>query len=341
MSEVVLTPRALLSLLFNGQRARDVLEAAHELGIIEALGGPPVTLVELADRFGFVPGRLFKFFDCLESLGLVERDQPEDNFESASFRLRDGVLPACRAVLDDGSQERDREKFAWHDIHGQLPAVLRGEHSIAPSAFEWPIETEAQLADFEASMATGIGPMLEAFRQPKLYDVLKCQRRLLDVGGGNGALAAGLLDVHEDLAIDVYNVPDAQALVEATASSRGLEDRLGFVGGDFLKETLPTGYDAMCFVRTLHDWPADVSRELIRKAFESLEAGGVILIAEEFRNPERLAAQFFWTYFLMGVDSCVSRLREVEFYFDALDRQGFRELSCATGGPYEIVLGFR
>ncbi|MEL6760573.1 MAG: methyltransferase, partial [Myxococcota bacterium] len=320
---------------------RDVLDAAHELGILEALGGPPVTLGELAERFGFVPGRLFKFFDCLESLGLVERDQPEDSFESASFRLRDGVLSACRAVLDDGSQERDREKFAWHDIHGQLPAVLRGEHSIAPSAFQWPIETEAQLADFEASMAVGIGPMLESFRQPRIYDVLQRRQRILDVGGGNGALAAGLLEIHEKLAIDVYNVPDARALVQATASNRGLQDRLGFVGGDFLKEALPAGYDAMCFVRTLHDWPADVSRELLRKAFDSLKADGVILIAEEFRNPERLAAQFFWTYFLTGVDSCVSRLREVEFYLGALDRQGFRELSCVAGGPYEIVLGFR
>ena len=77
---------------------------------------------------------------------------------------------------------------------------------------------------------------------------------------------------------------------------------------------MPRGYDVLSFIRVLHDWPADVARLLPRKPHEALAPGGRIVICEEFRTRDRLAVQLFWTYFLIGVDACVSRLREVEWY---------------------------
>jgi hypothetical protein len=112
------------------------------------------------------------------------------------------------------------------------------------------------------------------------------------------------------------------------------------VGGDFLREPLPRGYSALSFVRVLHDWPEDTARTLLRAAFEALPAGGRVLICEEFRTPERLAAQFFWSYFLMGVDACVSRLREVDFYTRALEALGFHQVRVLPG-PFELVTAVR
>ncbi|HZI14218.1 MAG TPA: methyltransferase [Myxococcus sp.] len=334
------SPRALLHLLFNGARAVDVVEASLSLGLLDALEPGPVTLGEWASRHGLVPGRLYKLLDCLESLGLVQREQDSDALESARYRAVPGLRSAAEAVLGPRSLERDRERYAWGELHGRLPQVLRGEHSMPPAAFDWPPRTREQVEGFEASMAAGLPPILETF-QAHAARLWKDGGRLLDVGGGDGTLAAHLARAHPGLAVDVYNLPATAPLVARTREAWGLSpERLGFVGGDFLHEPLPRGYDALCFVRVLHDWPADTARALLKAAWDALPPGGRVLICEEFRTPERLAAQFFWSYFLIGVDSCVSRLREVEHYLRVLEETGFTGASVLPG-PFELVVATR
>jgi hypothetical protein len=93
----------------------------------------------------------------------------------------------------------------------------------------------------------------------------------------------------------------------------------------------------MTFVRVLHDWPSEVALTLLRKAFEALAPGGRAVICEEFRTPDRLAQQFFWSYFLIGVDSCSSMLREVAEYAVLLTTAGFTEIEVLPG-PVEIIV---
>ncbi|MFL5345268.1 MAG: methyltransferase [Hyalangium sp.] len=336
MSTLEFTPRGLLHLLFNGARAIDVVQTAHELGLLEDLEAGPVTLRDLSQKHVLVPGRLYKFLDCLESMGLVKRVQETDAISEARYTAVKGLREAADKVVGPRSLERDREKYGWKELHGHLPEVLRGQKSMPRESFDWPPQTPEQVAGFEASMAAGLGPILEVFRThgDRLWGE---GQRLLEVGGGDGTLAAHLLEQHPGLAVDVYNLPATEALVTRTREAHRLGARLGFMGGDFLKEPLPKGYDVLSFVRVLHDWPAETARELMKAAYAALPSGGRILICEEFRTPERLTAQFFWSYFLMGVDSCVSRLREVEYYLQALKELGFRAPEVLPG-PFELVV---
>ncbi|MBJ6760140.1 ArsR family transcriptional regulator [Myxococcaceae bacterium JPH2] len=334
------SPRALLHLLFNGARAVDVLETALALGLLDVLEPGPVTLGALAAQHKLVPGRLYKFLDCLESLGLVKREQDSDALESARYRAVPGLRAAAEAVLGLHSLERDREQYAWQELRGRLPEVLRGAHSMSTASFDWPPRTASQVEGFESSMAAGLGPILETFRT-HAASLFSAGARLLDVGGGDGTLAGHLLRDHVGLSVDVYNLPATEPLVARTRQRfEHPPARMGFVGGDFLREALPTGYSALSFVRVLHDWPAEVARSLMKAAYEALPSGGRILICEEFRTPERLAAQFFWSYFLMGVDSCVSRLREVDFYLRTLEEVGFHAPHVKPG-PFELVVALK
>ncbi len=120
----------------------------------------------------------------------------------------------------------------------------------------------------------------------------------------------------------------------------GAGGRLGFVSGDFLREELPRDYDVLSFVRVLHDWPNDVASMLIRKAFDALPPGGRVIVCEELRDGERLAIQFFWSYFLIGLDTCVSRLREGAYYVEALEKAGFVECRVVPG-PFDVVVATR
>jgi demethylspheroidene O-methyltransferase len=328
--------RSLLALLLHADKALDLMRTASRLGLLERLDAGPVSLRDLAEATSARPLRLYKFLDGLESLGLVERRQSSDDLLDARYASSEPLVPAFEAVLGESSIERDRDRYPWREIHGRLEEVLAGG---LDARFAWPPMTDEDVRGFEQSMAAGCAPIQEAL--VAAYDeVFDSRTRWLDVGGGDGTVAERLLRADPRLSCDIFNLPQAAPLVAERARAAGLAGRLGFVAGDFLAGPLPEGYDVLSFVRVLHDWPADVARALLAKAANALPAGGRIVICEEFRTPDRLALQFFWTYFLLAIDGCTSRLREVEWYTEALAALGFADIRVIPG-PFDVVVATR
>jgi hypothetical protein len=66
---------------------------------------------------------------------------------------------------------------------------------------------------------------------------------------------------------------------------------------------------------------------------------GRIVVCEEFRTRYRFAIQFFWPYFLTG-DACTSRLREVEWYTEALAGLGYVDTRVIPG-PFDVLVATR
>jgi demethylspheroidene O-methyltransferase len=337
------TPRALLSLLFNGSKAIDVVQASLEIGLLAALDRAPATLGDLSSELGVVPLRLYKLLDCLETLGFVARTHEGDSLAETTYRGVEPLRAAVAAVVGPESQERDRDRHPWRAIEGRLGEVVRGDHAMPDDVFPWPPTGEGQVASFEASMAAGCAPIIESFTQgrEKLFAPPPGQARArwLDVGGGDGTLAHGVLARGAPVEAHVYNLPALRPLVERKMAALPA-GQLGFVSGDFLREDLPRGYDVLSFVRVLHDWPNDVASTLIRKAYAALPPGGRVIVCEELRDGERLAIQFFWSYFLIGLDNCVSRLREADFYLHAFAQAGFCDCSVLRG-PFDVVVATR
>jgi hypothetical protein len=337
-----LSARAFLHLLWNGSKAADVAQAALEVGLLDLLDAGPTTVREAAAKLGLIPGRLHKLLECLETLRLIGREHEGDDALAARYRSVEPLADAARAALGASSVERDRDRHPWRAIHGRLPDVLRGQRAIPADLFPWPLETAGQIEGFEASMSLGCLPIAESFlaggavtwRREPGKDI-----RLLDVGGGDGTLAERLIDATPGLRADVYNLPALEPLVMRRIAAR-TDGRLGWVAGDFLAEELPRGYDVISFVRVLHDWPTPTARTLLAKAHRALPRGGRILVCEEFRDAERLAIQFFWSYFLLGLDGCVSRLRERDFYLGALTEAGF-DHATVLPGAFEIIAAVR
>ena len=329
----IMNPRSLLSMLFHADKALDLVQTAREIGLISHLDAGPVTLAELAEATGSRPIRLYKFLDGLESIGLIVREQPSDELLDTRYTSREPLAAAVEAVLGDTSIERDRDKYPWREIHGRLREVLNGQ---LDTRFAWPPRSDQDMRAFEASMAAGCAPIVEALLEARNVLFGSARARWLDIGGGDGAVAEALLQKHPTLSCDVFNLPSVEPLVTGRAHDAGLEARLGFVAGNFLDGPLPAGYDVLSFIRVLHDWPADVARLLLTKAKEALRPGGRIVVCEEFRTRDRLAVQLFWTYFLIGVDGCVSRLREVEWYTDALENLGFINIRVIDGA-FDII----
>ena len=328
--------RSQLSLLVHADKALDLIRTARDLGMLPALDAGPVSLGVLAAHTRTRPLRLYKFLDGLESLGLVTRHQPSDELLETEYTSAEPLVPAVEAVLGETSIERERDRYPWREIHGQIPSVLAGK---LDARFAWPPANDDEMRAFERAMAAGCPPIIDAFRAAG-EQIFDGARRWLDVGGGDGTVMAAVLRSRPGLAGDVFNLASVEPLVLERRKAAEVESRMGFVAGDFLAGGFPRGYDVMSFVRVLHDWPADVARALLVKARDALRPGGRIVICEEFRDRDRLAVQFFWTYFLIGVDACVSRLREVEWYQTALAALDFDDFEVISG-PFDLIVATR
>ena len=123
---------------------------------------------------------------------------------------------------------------------------------------------------------------------------LSGRKRLLDLGGGPGTYAVFFCRATPELSATIFDKPTSESIATSIVHRYGLEDRIDFVGGDFLKDPLPQGYDVVWISQILHgDCPADAAK-LVKDAGKLLNPGGLLIVQDfvvdnDRRGPEHSA----------------------------------------------------
>lgn len=102
---------------------------------------------------------------------------------------------------------------------------------------------------------------------------------VVDVGGGRGALAIGILTAHPHLKGVVFDQPAVMEDARRAIAAAGLSGRCKAVGGDFFA-AVPEGGDAYLLKLILHDWDDERSVAILRACRRALPAGGRLLVVE-------------------------------------------------------------
>ena len=170
-------------------------------------------------------------------------------------------------------------------------ATGHGEDAVAPG----------QAAVYSTLMSATAGPLIEEIVDA--YSFAE-HRSVLDVGGGEGRLAAALAGRWPHLDVTVFDLPAVAERATAALAARGLADRVRAVPGDFREQPLPAGVDAVVLMRVLLDHGDDTVLALLRRARAALEPGGRLVIAEPFageRGARPVGEAYFALYlFAMG-----------------------------------------
>ncbi|KIF79548.1 hypothetical protein QR77_37880 [Streptomyces sp. 150FB] len=103
--------------------------------------------------------------------------------------------------------------------------------------------------------------------------------RVLDVGGGKGAVLTSVLRANPHLDGILFDRPAVLERTEKTGFLTPLRDRCTTASGDFFQE-LPTGADAHLLCSVLHDWDDHEAIEILSRSREALAAEGRVLICE-------------------------------------------------------------
>lgn len=258
--------------------------AAAELRIADHLTNGPKNVDELARATGSHAPSLHRLLRALASLELcIER-------EDGSFALS----PMGSLLRTDGSHSLRSwvlwwGKYQWPLWGNLLYSVKTGESArkLATGTEGFGhLERDAEVAAvFNHAMAQLT--RLVAAEVVRVYDFAG-MRRIVDVGGGYGALLAAVLEAHPDAHGVLYDLPHAIEGARVHLANAGLQKRCEFSTGNFF-DSVPHGADAYLLKAVIHDWNDEQSTIILRNCRRAIQQHGKLLLVERIM-PERLEA---------------------------------------------------
>lgn len=257
------TPLQRLSSDLVGFWRTQTIKAAVEVGVFEALPGDAESIAGATELAAPIAARLLR---ALWELGLVSRDASErwSASEAGALLVRStgtGMDDAARIWGGDHSRR-------WLDV---VPALRSGDARDGPTFFEALVGEDLE----RYHHAIDGYARNDYVALPDAVDWTR-HRRVLDAGGGRGALLVGLLSRHRALTGCLLDLPE---VVASATLPVALADRIQAVGTD-LFQPWPERGDAIVLARVLHDWSDADAVRLLARARAATEPGGRVYVLE-------------------------------------------------------------
>jgi hypothetical protein len=165
----------------------------------------------------------------------------------------------------------------WGRLHEAVRTGQTAPQLIAgKGTFEWLQEDPEALAIFNRSMAELTRRAARAVAEA--YDFSGIHR-IVDVGGGYGALLVPILSKYPEMTGIVFDLPYCQDGAKRLLAESGLAGRCEFVGGDFF-ESVPLGGDVYTIKSVIHDWDDEKSVAILRRCASAMTADARLLLVE-------------------------------------------------------------
>ena len=270
----------------TGFMASKVLLSAIELELFTVLAGHPQTAAQLGDRLGLHPRALHDFLDALVSLGFLDR---EGNGHDATYRNAadsDVFLDKNKPSYIAGILEMANHRL--YGFWGSLTTALKtgqpqNEASKGEDLFGTLYADQARLEEFLRAMA---GIQMSNFMALAASFDFSGVKTVCDVGGASGACSIAIAQRHPHLQCISWDLPPVVPIAQRHVEAAGLEGRVTVTAGDFFNDPLPAA-DVIVMGNVLHDWDETQKRALMKKAFDTLPAGGTLIAIENVIDDER------------------------------------------------------
>ena len=276
MTQQVVRPVLALRRLINGYQVSQAIHVAAVLGIADQLRGEPRFAGELAERSGADPDALYRLLRALASVDVL--------WEEPDHRFRLTELGEC--LRSDAPEPIvDWAKFMGQSYHWQawgdlLHSIQTGEnafrHLTGIDPWTYRSERPELSAAFDRAMAANArqisSSLLSRFDFSR-FDLL------VDVGGGNGALLAEILQLHVQSRGIVFDQPHVVANAEQVLESAGVAGRCEIVSGSFF-ESVPAGGSAYLLKSIIHDWEDAEAATILATCRKAMDSGAALLVIE-------------------------------------------------------------
>ena len=322
--------------MIGGYRVTQIVRTGTQLGICDALADGPRRADELASTVTADQDLLRRLMRALVGIGVLEEGE-DGRFSNTEL----GGLLRTDAPASMRNTAIGLAEDAWWRAWSELPRGIENgvvPFELAHGASFWEVVggDAAVAARFNGYMAAQTGALVP---QLLAFDFSSCVR-IVDVGGGSGALVAGILAAHPSLRATVFDLEAGLDGADEYLRTRGVRDRCDLVAGSFF-DVVPSGADAYILSRILHDWDDTHAAKILANCRSAIRPGARlpvvdhILPARAIDQPLERAALIIdlHMYVLFG-----SRERTEEELRRMLGEAGFKvERVVPTSPPSTIV----
>lgn len=274
-----------------------VLVACVKLGLLDILALGPRDTASLAEAMDLPLASAARLLAAAQSLDIVENaglDRYALGMQGAALRGNGGLTDM---IL--------HHALLYADMADPV-AMLRDGGGKGQLAAFWPYAAYDDPGDADKNAVSPYSALMAATQPMVAADILRAyplvrHKKLLDVGGGEGAFAIAAAANARDLSVSVFDLPAVAKAAEGRFEQAGLANRSQAFGGDFLKDDLPSGADVISLVRILHDHDDQTVMKLLQKTHAILPPHGALMIGEPMSGaPARdpMAEAYFGFYLL-------------------------------------------
>jgi hypothetical protein len=270
----VLPPFAVMARMLSGYAVSQLIFAAAKLGLADQLDSAPRASDELARESDANPEILARIMRALQVLGVVHEGS-DGRFE---------LTPVGRLLIRDapGSMHAlallgDDSYAAWsHLSHTIETGEAAFDACFGLSRFEYLAEHPEAAVLFNRAMS-GMSEQ-NAVAVVNAFDFSRFGR-IVDVGGGRGALISAILEANPAAAGVLADTEGVVADVEPELRRRDLVDRCELVAVDFF-DSIPAGGDAYVLSQTIHNWDDSHAVRILQNCSRAMTADGTVLVIE-------------------------------------------------------------
>jgi orsellinic acid C2-O-methyltransferase len=272
-----LPPGLALYYLGIGHYFSRALHLAAKLGLADLLEEGPRDAADLAAATQTHAPSLNRVMRLLASVGVFD-DVGGGRFALTPLGdlLRSDAPGSMRAMITlvAGIGIQDNWKELEYCVRTGEPAFRR--HSPDADPFTNMAKDPEAAASFDKAMAT-FAPQTSA-AVVAAYD-FSVFGKLVDVGGGNGALLIGILQANPKLRGVVFDLPHVAERAKENVMAAGMSDRCELVAGSFFERVVP-GADAYLLKHVIHDWNDKQAAAILKNCREAMPEHGKLLIVE-------------------------------------------------------------
>ena len=282
-----------------------VLSACVKLDLFRKLSQGPMTLAQLALHCQMSNEATDRLLAAAISLRLIEARGTD---ERGQPRFGLGVLGAP-LVDNEGVLAMIRHHDTLYADLADPVALLRGQGPAPALSGFYPYTADDAPAHAGELAPDHVGnySQLMAASQPlvaaEILDAYSFERhhRLLDVGGGEGRFLCSVGARAPHLQLTLFDLPAVAERAKSRFATAGLAQRAQAIGGNFLSDPLPTGFDIVSLVRVIHDHDEQRALTILRAIHAALPPGGTLLLAEPMAGTpgaEAMGDAYFGFYLL-------------------------------------------
>ena len=110
---------------------------------------------------------------------------------------------------------------------------------------------------------------------------------VLDVGGGSGIFCMEFINRKPGIRAAIFDLPNVLPISKKIIDRESYSGKIELHEGDYTADPLPGGFDLVFLSAIIHSNSHETNQELVQKCYNSLNAGGKIVIQDWIMNDSK------------------------------------------------------